>query len=93
MQNKNRDVILPEVEKRTIGPRVQERLLNIMTGRETDLYGWTKASKSALRPNIREIPMHFVLCMTSLITLRRSEHHFGPKIMLTYERGTQPGTS
>ncbi|HEX6718073.1 MAG TPA: branched-chain amino acid aminotransferase [Pyrinomonadaceae bacterium] len=39
---KDRDVILPEVEKRTVGPHVRERLVNIMTGRETDAYGWTE---------------------------------------------------
>lgn len=37
---KNRTLELPPVEERTVGPAVRERLLNIMTGREPDPYGW-----------------------------------------------------
>lgn len=46
---KNRDVILPGPEQRTIGPRVRERLINIMTGRETDPYGWTERLQISAR--------------------------------------------
>ena len=36
-----KDLILPDVEDRTVGPAVREKLLNIMTGRSSDPYGWT----------------------------------------------------
>ena len=36
------DMILPDVEDRTIGPAVREKLVNIMTGRSPDPYGWTE---------------------------------------------------
>jgi branched-chain amino acid aminotransferase len=39
---KDREVTLPDVEQRTVGPRVRERLVNIMSGREADPYGWTE---------------------------------------------------
>lgn len=39
---KDRDLILPDVEQRTVGPRVRERLVSIMTGREPDPFGWTE---------------------------------------------------
>ena len=39
---KDRDLKLPDIEQRTVGPRVRERLVNIMTGREPDPYGWTE---------------------------------------------------
>jgi branched-chain amino acid aminotransferase len=37
---KERDLELPPVEDRAVGPRVQERLVAIMTGRAPDLHGW-----------------------------------------------------
>jgi branched-chain amino acid aminotransferase len=37
---RDQDLILPEIEQRTIGPAVRERLVNIMTGRAKDPYGW-----------------------------------------------------
>ena len=36
------DIILPDVEERTVGPAVKEKLVNIMTGRSPDPYGWTE---------------------------------------------------
>lgn len=39
---KGKDIILPDIEKRTVGPNVRERLVSIMTGRGTDPYGWTE---------------------------------------------------
>jgi branched-chain amino acid aminotransferase len=39
---RNQDLILPDIEQRTVGPAVRERLVNIMTGRAEDRYGWTE---------------------------------------------------
>jgi branched-chain amino acid aminotransferase len=36
------DIILPDVENRSVGPAVREKLVNIMTGRSADAYGWTE---------------------------------------------------
>lgn len=36
------DIILPNLEDRTVDPAVRERLVNIMTGRSPDPYGWTE---------------------------------------------------
>jgi branched-chain amino acid aminotransferase len=37
---RDQDLMLPEIEQRTVGPAVRERLVNIMTGRSHDPYGW-----------------------------------------------------
>lgn len=37
---RDHDLILPEIEQRTVGPAVRERLVDIMTGRSDDPYGW-----------------------------------------------------
>lgn len=36
------DLILQDIEDRTVGPAVRERLVDIMTGRSKDPYGWTE---------------------------------------------------
>ncbi|HEY8227264.1 MAG TPA: branched-chain amino acid aminotransferase [Pyrinomonadaceae bacterium] len=38
---REQDLILPDVERRTVGPAVRQRLIDIMTGRAEDPYGWT----------------------------------------------------
>jgi branched-chain amino acid aminotransferase len=40
---KQQTLELPPVEERTVGPAVRERLLGIMSGYETDPYGWVEA--------------------------------------------------
>jgi branched-chain amino acid aminotransferase len=37
---RNRDLVLPAVEERKVGPAVRERLVGIATGRLPDPYGW-----------------------------------------------------
>jgi branched-chain amino acid aminotransferase len=36
----DRDLVLPPVEQRTVGPAVRERLIAIATGRAPDPHGW-----------------------------------------------------
>jgi branched-chain amino acid aminotransferase len=40
---KDQTLELPAVEKRKVGPAVREKLLAIMTGKESDPYGWIEA--------------------------------------------------
>jgi len=37
---RDRDLILPAVDQREVGPVVRERLIGIATGRAPDPYGW-----------------------------------------------------
>ncbi len=39
---RDREIILPPVEQRTVGPAVRERLVAIATGRAPDPYGWVE---------------------------------------------------
>lgn len=40
LRYRHQDLLLPEIEERTIGPAVRERLISIMHGRVADLHGW-----------------------------------------------------
>jgi branched-chain amino acid aminotransferase len=51
---RDRDLVLPPIEERTIGPAVRERLSAIMTGRAPDPHGWLDFSTAVTQDPIAQ---------------------------------------